>query len=142
VYQHRIPVTGHNAPLQRWFDWMSGAHSEDGILQQLADDVVFYSPVVHTPQRGKMITAAYLMAAGESLGGDTFRYTRVMDLGHEAVLEFECELDGISVNGIDMFTWNEAGLISEFKVMVRPLKGMQAVHSAMGRALARMKTGA
>ena len=140
--QHQIPMTGYSAPLQRWFDWMEGDHSPEGLAAQLADDVVFRSPVVHTPQEGKQITLAYLTAAGQTLGGDTFRYTRAFDCGDKAVLEFECEMDGVHVNGVDMIEWNEAGQISDFKVMVRPLKGMQAVHAAMAAMLAKMKAGA
>ena len=100
--EHLIPMTGHSENLQRWFDWMNGDHSPEGLGTQLADDVVFKSPVVHTPQKGKAITMAYLTAAGQTLGGDTFRYTRVFDCVDRAVLEFECVMDGIQVNGVDM----------------------------------------
>jgi len=137
--EHLIPMTGHSPNLQRWFDWMNGDHSPQGLSGQLADEVVFKSPVVHTPQEGKPITMAYLTAAGQTLGGDTFRYTRVFDCGDKAVLEFECEMDGILVNGVDMIAWNADGQIDDFKVMVRPLKGMQAVHAAMGAMLEKMK---
>ena len=137
--EHLIPMTGHSSNLQAWFDWMNGDHSPEGLSAQLADDVVFKSPVVHTPQAGKPITMAYLTAAGATLGGDTFSYTRVFDCGDKAVLEFECEMDGILVNGVDMIEWNTDGKIMDFKVMVRPLKGMQAVHAAMAAMLEKMK---
>ncbi len=140
--KHLVATTGYTPHLQAWFDWMDGDHSPAGLSAQLADDVVFKSPVVHTPQEGKAITLAYLTAAGQTLGGDSFRYTRVFDCGDKAVLEFECVMDGINVNGIDMIEWNDKGQITEFKVMVRPLKGMQAVHAAMGAMLASMKAGA
>ncbi len=136
---HLIPMTGHSENLQRWFDWMNGDHSAEGLSAQLADEVVFRSPVVHTPQEGKPITMAYLTAAGQTLGGDTFRYTRVFDCGDRAVLEFECEMDGIHVNGVDMLEWNDDGRITDFKVMVRPLKAIQTVHAAMGAMLEKMK---
>ena len=137
--EHLIPMTGHSSNLQAWFDWMNGDHSPEGLSAQLADDVVFKSPVVHTPQAGKPITIAYLTAAGATLGGDTFRYTRVFDCGDKAVLEFECVMDGILVNGVDMIEWNTDGKIMDFKVMVRPLKGMQVVHAAMAAMLEKMK---
>jgi len=140
--QHLVPMTGYEPNLQRWLDWMEGDHSPEGLAGQLADNVVFRSPVVHTPQEGKQITLAYLTAAGQTLGGDTFRYTRMFDCGDKAVLEFECVMDGIQVNGVDMIEWNDDGQISDFKVMVRPLKGMQVVHAAMGAMLAKMKAGA
>ena len=137
-----IALTGHSPNLQRWFDWMEGSHDNAGLADQLAEHVVFRSPVVHTPQEGKAITMAYLSAAGQTLGGDTFQYTRIFDCGDKAVLEFECVMDGISVYGIDMIEWDDQGKITDFKVMVRPLKGMQVVHAAMGAMLDKMKGGA
>jgi len=132
-------TTGYQPNLQRWFDWITGTHDTETLAAMLHDDVVFRSPVVHTPQEGKSITLAYLSAAGQTLGGDSFKYTRIFDCGDKAVLEFETEMDGILVNGIDMIEWNSDDLIIDFKVMVRPLKGMQAVHAAMGAMLAQMK---
>lgn len=134
-----IEATGHSRNLQRWMDYFHGGHAPAELSDMLSDDVVFKSPVVHTPQVGKAITMAYLGAAGQTLGNDTFRYVRVFDCGDKAVLEFECEMDGILVNGVDMIEWDEAGRIRDFKVMVRPLKGMQVVHAAMGRMLEKMK---
>ena len=108
----------------------------------LHDNVVFISPVVHTPQEGKAITLAYLTAAGGTLGAEknhdgserkTFRNTRVFDCGERAVIEFETEMDGILVNGVDMIEWDADGKITEFKVMVRPLKAMQKVPCGYGR---------
>lgn len=137
--QHDVPLTGYQPNLQNWFDYMMDGHSKSLLLEMLHDDVVFRSPVVHTPQEGKAITFAYLSAAGNTLGNGTFKYTNVFDCGNKAVLEFETEMDGIQVNGIDMIEWDEAGKITDFKVMVRPLKAMQAVHAAMGKMLAQMK---
>lgn len=140
--KHLIPETGHSPNLQAWFDWMTHDHSAEGLSGILADNVVFKSPVVHTPQEGKAITMAYLLAAGETLGNDDFRYTRVFDCGDRAVLEFETMMDGILVNGVDMMEWNADGQITDFKVMVRPLKAIQTVHAAMGAMQAKMKAGA
>lgn len=140
--KHLIPETGHSPNLQAWFDWMTLDHSAEGLSKILADTVVFKSPVVHTPQEGKAITMAYLLAAGETLGNDDFRYTRVFDCADRAVLEFETMMDGILVNGVDMMEWNAEGQITDFKVMVRPLKAIQTVHAAMGAMLAKMKAGA
>lgn len=140
--KHLIPETGHSPNLQAWFDWMTRDHSAKGLSGILAENVVFKSPVVHTPQEGKAITMAYLLAAGETLGNDDFRYTRVFDCGDRAVLEFETVMDGVLVNGVDMMEWNSDGQITDFKVMVRPLKAIQTVHAAMGAMLAKMKAGA
>lgn len=125
--------------LSRWAQWILEDHSAEGLAEMLADDVTFYSPVVHTPQHGKDITLAYLLAAGQTLGNDSFQYVRVFDCDTRAVLEFETEMDGFYVNGIDMIEWNAEGKISEFKVMIRPLKAVNTVHAAMGKMLEAMK---
>ena len=137
--QHDVPLTGYQPNLQNWFDYMMGGHNKSLLLEMLHDDVVFRSPVVHTPQEGKAITFAYLSAAGNTLGNGSFKYTKVFDCGDKAVLEFESEMEGIHINGIDMIEWGADGKITDFKVMVRPLKAIQTVHAAMGKMLEQMK---
>jgi hypothetical protein len=102
----------------------------------LADDAVFHSPVVHTPQVGKPIVAAYLAAAVAVFGNDTFRYVRELRGERDAMLEFELELDGIHVNGIDLLRWNDAGQVVDFKVMLRPLQAVNLIHQKMAAMLA------
>jgi hypothetical protein len=102
----------------------------------LHDDVVFHSPVVHTPQRGKAITTLYLMAAMEVLNNPHFRYEREIAGPQDAALEFTTQIDGVHINGVDLIHWDEAGLITDFKVMVRPLKAVNALHQQMGTMLA------
>jgi len=101
----------------------------------LAPDAVFHSPVVHTPQSGRAITKAYLAAALQVLGNESFRYVREVRQGRDAVLEFELELDGIHVNGIDMIRWNDQGEITDFKVMLRPLKAVNLIHQKIAAML-------
>jgi len=101
----------------------------------LADDVVFYSPVVHTPQKGKKITFLYLSAAFGVFFNETFKYVREVVNETETLLEFEVEIDGILINGIDMISWNDEGKIISFKVMLRPLKAMDLIHQKMGEIL-------
>ena len=130
--------------------------SPEALDEILADDVVFHSPVVHTPQAGRAVTKLYLLAAfnvfpGQSKGPaeparqeraeSKFRYVREVVGTHDAVLEFMTEMDGISVNGVDMIRWNDAGRIVDFKVMIRPLKAIQKVHAQMGAMLEAMKKG-
>jgi len=124
--------------------WHAFAESSDPakLSDILADDVVFLSPVVHTPQEGKHATSLYLAAAGNTLGNDSFEYTGEYVSENGAVLEFQTEMDGIKVNGIDMITWNDDGLISEFKVMVRPLKAVNMVHAQMKAMLEQFKAQA
>ncbi len=110
-----------------------------GLDAILADNVVFHSPVVHTPQAGKPITKLYLTAALHVLNNDTFTYLREVVQGRNAVLEFQTVIDGISINGVDMITWGEDGRIIDFKVMIRPLKAVNLVHQMMGEMLQKIK---
>jgi hypothetical protein len=104
----------------------------DGLL---ADNVVFHSPVVHSPQVGKALTQRYLAAAFGVFGNDSFHYVRELRSDHDAVLEFQVEIDGIIVNGVDMIKWNDDGKIVEFKVMLRPLKAINLIHQKMAAML-------
>ncbi|WP_173205390.1 nuclear transport factor 2 family protein [Sphingopyxis sp. BSNA05] len=128
------------ANLKVWHD-----HFEDkggsGLADQIAEDAVFHSPVVHTPQSGKPMVVAYLSAADVVLANDSFRYVReiVDESQNMAMLEFELELDGIQVNGVDIISWNDDGKIQDFKVMVRPLKAINKVWEEMGKMLEKMK---
>jgi hypothetical protein len=101
----------------------------------LAEDVVFHSPVVHTPQAGKAVVMAYLLAAAEVLGNDSFHYVRELVDGNEVMLEFVTEMDGITVNGVDIIRFDAEGQIRDFKVMVRPLKAINTVWQMMGAQL-------
>ncbi|MAA65335.1 MAG: hypothetical protein CL581_11225 [Alteromonadaceae bacterium] len=105
----------------------------------LAENVVFHSPVVHTPQQGKAITRTYLMAALYTLNNEHFRYEREILDGHNAMLEFTTELDGIKLNGVDIIHCDAEGRIDDFKVMVRPLKAVNKIHEMMGAMLQKLK---
>ena len=122
------------AAIERWHDIVRTGEASrlDGLL---AHDVVFASPVVHTPQRGKAITAKYLGAAVAVFGGPQFRYVEEWIGPASAVLEFETTIEGIAVNGVDIIGWNAAGRIDRFKVMVRPLKAIEIVRQRMAAAL-------
>lgn len=104
----------------------------------IADDAVFHSPIVFTPQAGKAITVKYLTAALSVLGNDSFRYVAEWTAANSAVLEFHVEIDGILVDGADFITWTADGKISDFKVMIRPLKAIDIVLRKMGEELARL----
>ncbi len=124
--------------IARWHRYLAG-HSPDELDGLLADDVVFYSPVVFTPQRGKAVTTQYLAAASRALAGSgdaLFTYTKQVLAGDTAVLEFETSVAGRYVNGVDIIRCDDTGRIVEFRVMLRPLQGIQAVHEEMGRLLA------
>ena len=106
-----------------------------GLENLLADDAVFHSPIVHTPQRGKDVTALYLSAAFQVLVNDSFHYVREVEGANDAVLEFAVVIDGVQVNGVDMIRWNAEGKITDFKVMLRPLKAINLIHQKMAEML-------
>lgn len=110
-------------------------HETSGLNELLAEDAVFHSPVVHTPQRGRAVTALYLGAAFQVFFNNSFRYVREVVGASDAVLEFETEIDGIVVNGVDMIKWNADGRIVDFKVMIRPLKAINLIHQRMAAML-------
>ena len=120
--------------LLKWHELIQNKSAQE-LDALLADDVIFHSPVVHTPQTGKAITAKYLLAAMHVFGNETFRYVREVRGPYDAVLEFMLELDGIEINGVDMIHWNDQGRIVEFKVMLRPLKAVNLIHTKMGQML-------
>lgn len=124
-------------PIERWHEVVK-SRDPKALRELLADDVVFHSPVVHTPQVGRAITEAYLLAAMQVLNNASFRYVGEWSGADSTVLEFTCTVDGIEIDGIDMIHWNAAGRIDRFKVMVRPLKAIQKVHERMGQTLMRM----
>ena len=111
-----------------------------GLGELLAEDSVFHSPVVHTPQRGRALVAWYLSAAFRVFFDETFRYVREIVGDADAMLEFETEIDGVVVNGVDLIKWNQAGQITDFKVMIRPLKAINLIHQRMAAVLESTKT--
>lgn len=125
-----------SGPIQIWHRLVE-QRDVQGLDALLAEDAVFYSPVVHTPQVGKAITKKYLTAAFHVFFNESFRYVRELSDQRNAVLEFEVDLEGITVNGVDMIKWNDAGRITEFKVMLRPLKAVNLIHQKMAAMLVR-----
>lgn len=117
--------------------WHRLVRSQDpsGLNTLLAEDAVFYSPVVHTPQRGRKVAVQYLGAAFQVFFNPTFRYVREIAGTSDAMLEFETEIDGVLVNGVDLIKWNDSGQIVEFKVMLRPLKAINVIHQRMAAML-------
>lgn len=122
--------------VQRWHH-VARTRDVSQLSDLLADDVVFQSPAVHSPQVGKAITLKYLEAAFRVLFGDEFRYLEEWHGTRSAVLEFETRLGDVHVNGVDMFWWNEEGRITRFKVMVRPVKALQTLIPMMASELSR-----
>ena len=121
-------------PIKKWHQVVQEKNFE--LLESILDDsVVFYSPVVFTPQKGKKITLMYLSSVAMVFNVDSFSYTHEVIDGNMASLEFELELEGIHINGLDLITWNKDQKNTEFKVFIRPLQGLNALHKMMGKAL-------
>ena len=116
--------------IERWYRILETTNLE-GLSDLLADDAVFHSPVMHTPQVGKALVQQYLGAAFLMFNQYPFKYVREIISGNEAMLEFEVEMDGLYVNGVDIITWNDDGQITDFKVMLRPLKAIHLVQEKM-----------
>ncbi len=125
-------------------NWHALLESRDlsGLDRLIADDAVFHSPVVHTPQVGKELTRFYLTGAFYVLFDNGFHYVREIVGEDNAALEFAAEINGIQINGIDLIHWNKDGRIDDFKVMIRPLKAVNLLHRMMGEALKNLETGA
>jgi hypothetical protein len=137
-----------NLCLQRWHRHLR-SELDGGFDALLHDDCVFFSPIVFTPQRGAAITSLYLQAAFATLGGEppshegtpesgTFRYVKEIATGHHAMLEFETTIGGKFANGVDIITCDDDAKITEFKVMIRPLQAVNAVHAQMKAMLESM----
>ena len=124
------------AGLARWHAYVK-SHDRAALWDLLHPDAVFESPVVHTPQRGRDITFKYLSSAEKVLGGPSFAYRGEWRSDNGAVLEFENEIEGIKLNGVDIITFDGDGRITHFKVMVRPLKAINLLHRLMGEELMR-----
>jgi ketosteroid isomerase-like protein len=120
--------------IQRWTSIIENGRTDelDGLL---ADDAVFFSPAVFTPQKGRVKTLMYLKAAAKVFGNTDFHYVEHWYNDQSAILEFAATIDGIYVNGIDMIHWNDDGQIVSFKVMLRPLKALQTIMPAMAELL-------
>ena len=126
--------------IQRWISIIENGRTDE-LDALLADDVVFFSPAVFTPQEGRHKTALYLTAAAKVFGTKDFHYVEQWYKDESAILEFAATIDGIYVNGVDMIHWNDDGQIVSFKVMLRPLKALQAIIPAMAELLQQLTAG-
>ncbi len=146
-----------HACVERWHRHTRG-ELDGGLDSLLHEDCVFLSPIVFTPQRGREITKMYLRAAGSTLAdagtdvgtdgagtaiseNSSFRYTKQILQGHHAMLEFETEVEGKYANGVDIISCDDDGMIVEFKVMLRPLQAINAVHAQMKAMLEQLAGG-
>ena len=127
-----------NEPISKWHEVVK--NRDYNLLSEiLHNDVIFYSPVVYSPQRGKDITLKYLAAASEVFNSSNFQYIKEINNQNFASLEFTLTIDDTEINGIDLISWDDAGLITEFKVFIRPLQGVNLIHKLMQQMLENFK---
>lgn len=127
-------TTAHKG-VAEWHAYMASGGDPDLLSALLAEDAVFHSPVVHSPQEGKAKVMLYLLSAAKVLGNDSFTYVREIVEGNDALLEFTCVIDGIHINGIDLIRFDDDGKIKDFKVMVRPVKAVNKLWEMMAAQL-------
>ena len=105
------------------------------------EDVVFRSPVLFKPYEGRDRVLKVLHAAERVLGvGERFRYLHQLEDSTDrvAMLEFATEVDCKQVEGIDKLTFDEDGLITELKVLIRPASALQVVGARMAEEFERV----
>ncbi len=127
-----------NEPISKWHDVVKN-RDYNLLTEILHNDVIFYSPVVYSPQRGKDITLKYLAAASEVFNSSNFQYIKEINNQNFASLEFTLTIDDTEINGIDLISWDDTGLITEFKVFIRPLQGVNLIHKLMQQMLENFK---
>jgi len=127
-----------NEPISKWHDVVKN-RDYNLLTEILHNDVTFYSPVVYSPQRGKDITLKYLAAASEVFNSSNFQYIKEINNQNFASLEFTLTIDDTEINGIDLISWDDTGLITEFKVFIRPLQGVNLIHKLMQQMLENFK---
>ncbi len=102
----------------------------------LAEDVVFRSPALFKPYAGRAATMVFLRAAMETF--EDFRYVRTFteDDGRGHVLMFAASVGGRELEGADFVSLGEDGLVTEFRVMIRPMTGLMSLAEAMAPRVA------
>jgi SnoaL-like domain len=115
----------------------------DRASELFREDAAFRSPVLFKPYEGRDRVLGVLRAAERVLGGERFRYLHQLEDPNDrvAMLEFATEVDGKQVEGIDKLTFDEDGLISELKVMIRPASALEVVGARMAEELDRVGLG-
>jgi limonene-1,2-epoxide hydrolase len=101
----------------------------DAAIELLAPDVLFRSPVVHSPYHGRAAVEPILRAAKRVF--EDFSYVREIDAGNDVALVFAARIGDRGLEGCDFLTMNDAGQIAELTVMVRPLSATLALAEAM-----------
>jgi hypothetical protein len=111
------------------------ASGDHGLLAPLlSEHIVFRSPFVQSPIPGRTATLLVLTTVVQIF--ENFRYHRSFVAGsHDAALEFSANIGKWQLKGIDLIKFNEAGEMTEFEVMVRPIKALAALGEEMGNRI-------
>lgn len=114
------------------------AHDHKSVPALMAHDVRFQPPTYWATWHGRDAVAAVLGHVNQVF--TDFEYRRVMGSGKDWALEFQCKVDGLDCVGVDLVTLNDAGLMQEFEVVMRPYRTIGALRTAMNERVARDPT--
>ena len=101
----------------------------------MVENVVFHSPYVYTPIKGKTNVSRYLEAAGTVFLNSDFRYIEEIIGDNQACLVFEATFDDLYVNGVDYLVWNDQQKLTEIRVFIRPFQALNAIRELMATRL-------
>lgn len=121
--------------LAAWHRAMLAGCPDELLIDLLADEAVFHSPVLHTPQQGKEAVALHLGAICRAIGTTGFTYVRELVDGAEAALEFTAQIDGVEMSGVHLIRFDLEGRIVDFTVLVRPFDAADRLWRKMAEAL-------
>jgi hypothetical protein len=111
----------------------------DGMVDALAEDVVFHSPITFKPFEGRESVGMLLGVVFRTF--EDFRYTDELDSDNVKALVFQARVGDKQVEGLDLMRFDDAGKIADFTVMVRPLSAAMALADAVGKGLEQAAAG-
>jgi len=123
---------------QRWRD-LFAMENMPPVRDMLAEDIQMHSPAMHQVQRGPDLIADYITAAHEIFTRWDLDYVRAFQNGNEICMEFEGEIEGVTLNGVDIIRWNADDKIDDFKIMIRPASGLKKLGEVMVKILAEVQ---
>ena len=103
--------------------------------EMMTEDVVFHSPYVYTPIKGKINVSRYLEAAGMVFLNSNFRYIEEIIGDKQACLVFEVTINDLYVNGVDYLIWNDQQKLTEIRVFIRPFEALNEIKEFMVKYL-------
>ncbi len=120
--------------LARWHE-MAASRDLSKVGEIACEDVIFRSPVAHSPYHGREALTLVLNTVIKVFEDFTYHRQFATEDGMSVALEFSAHVGGKQLKGADFIRFDENGLIAEFEVMIRPASGLMALGQAMGAAL-------